>query len=235
MNRCTTGFLSTLGFVLLFLSLVIGSISADQVTAATDEPRSDPGEMLSQLEENLYNAHSSYQTQQIKHLRSMDRSREAFDRSHDLMQGYFNQLSRTLQSKGAELVQLENINNLRRAGYRFGPETDPGLHVQFGTVWNYRLFGPYPSTRLAQAVDQEEPDKMRTEIDNAWKALDRQNWLESRWKIFKPAFTDDVDLLTSAIQYHEKKLEEKLKYGSFTDGLRKSRMREGLRSFIRLK
>lgn len=177
-------------------------------------PREDPLP-LSALESQLASDHARYQ--QVQHLNRLRLPKDPsiYDHQRSLMQSFFFDLP---HSPPSDLpLHLSNINELRVAGYRFPSHIDPGLHQPFGTPWDFTRFGPYPSTRLAQrpfdeAAGEAKAHKVKVEIENAQRALDKQSLLEVNGKGYAGlmAFTDDVELLRSAVEYHARRMQEEV-------------------------
>lgn len=116
----------------------------------------------------------------------------------------------------AQREHLTAINALRRAGYRFGPQSDPGLHVPLGTPWDFLHYGPYPASRLAELESRDllkVGNELRWELENAVKALDGQSYVDSMRRATEEpqlVYTDDPDLLHTATEYFSQKLQSAL-------------------------
>ena len=101
--------------------------------------------------------------------------------------------------------RLARINYVRSHGYH----VNIGQNVAFGTRWDYQKFGPYPADRLAklEATGNGDRDKLRTELDNAWEALDRQLFMDAKGTMGdRLVYTDDLYLLRSSFELYEAKL-----------------------------
>lgn len=217
-------------FICIFFVLVSSnattrpSVQHDAPTIIAVDDRQSP---LAILESELAAAHSRYQHERHSRLLSMDTRHGTYVDLRERMRDFFTALSATPQRD--EPLHLSNINELRHDGYRFAHNVDPGLHTPFGTRWSFRAHGPYPATRLAQGgFASVIPDaRLSVELDNGRRALDRQNLLDvgagSAEYRGLMAYTDDVELLRSAIEYHERRLGEQLERG-----------RQGLRKVIRV-
>lgn len=199
--------LSSLLFSLTLFGLVLAA------------PPSTPPQDLSDLNE----AYTRHTTSQLSRAAHMDRTLPVYTALREEMRTHFNRLS-SLHTHGHSET-LSKINDLRLAGYRFGKDVDPGLHVPFGTVWEFDRFGPYPATRLARAAQGEkgEQEKLKVEVENALDALDRQTMVEAKMSgRARMVYTDDTMLLWNAIKYHRGRLEEGLK--GVGEGLTKVRL-----------
>lgn len=210
-------FRPAIGLVLLLLSAAVVGVLGNQhnpdhksFNAAPSNPS-----LLSTLEAQLSLEHARYQLAQHQRLLSLPKHPEHFADMRSRMALFFSSLHPP--SPADEPLHLSNINELRLAGYRFPAHIDPGLHAPFGTHWDFSKFGPFPSTRLAQGGFKEgvERGKVEVELQNAREALDWQVSLEvgAGRKQYRRlmAYTDDLELLRSAIEYHARRLEEGVK------------------------
>ncbi|KAF6767412.1 hypothetical protein PSEUBRA_004695 [Kalmanozyma brasiliensis GHG001] len=150
----------------------------------------------------LQSAYTTHMKLQLSRVARVHRTLRTFTTLQAQMRSHFAHLTtpHTLEHT------LERINDLRSAGYRFGADVDPGLHVPWGTEWDYERFGPYPSTRLASARGGDA-GKLERELENAWDALDRQTLMEVGRGKSGMVYTDDVGLLRSALEWQRGRLD----------------------------
>ncbi len=137
-------------------------------------------------------------------MRSTSFSPQTSAEKETLMKQYFSTLSNAPPEEQPKLLQ--KVNDLRHAGYRFGPSVDPGLHVPFGTPWEHTKFGPYPAKRLAEGAYGKSKAAVEIEVENAREALDHQTLREAMHGRMEPVFTEDLELLRSAIDFHTQRL-----------------------------
>lgn len=200
---------------LLSLSLVFAFFAtrstANAPQPSSAHPRSTP---LAVLEGDLATLHAAHQASLHSRLDSMDRSRAAYSHLRSAMSSLFSSLPTS--SSGDLPLHLSNINDLRRAGYRFSSRVDPGLSLPFGTRWEFTRHGPYPSTLLAQGAFDQSSEKVRVELENAREALDQQTMQDANGGMYRGvlAFTDDVGLLKAGLEYHARRISEEVKRGA---------------------
>ncbi|SPO32048.1 uncharacterized protein UTRI_02605 [Ustilago trichophora] len=212
--------------LLLYLSLVLVPIV---LAGFADPPRDEPDALLT-LEKELTAEHMRHQAQRLEWAMKVPKPVPWATHEHSLM-GLFKNLRRARDTTEPEI--LAKINEFRRTGLMYGPKFDPGMYAPLGTRWNFQLLGPYPSSRLVRAGFQEDKGIVETELDNALDALKRQNWMETFSNKFELAYTDNIDLLRSAIEYHERRLANPLRLRTMQGRLKRIYTGPGIREIVR--
>ncbi len=189
---------------------------------------------LSDLEEDLLLSHTAHQQLVHSRLAAMPRSTLAHREVASRLQSLFHFLP-AAQSTDLPL-HLSHINEIRLLGYQF-PAHRPGQNLPFGTPWEVRKHGPYPQPgwlggHMAKRIER----RFRSSCGMPslhWAARKRSkrkrgegwqewgDWVgteeeeEKKKQGYRPfrgllAYTDDMELLQSAVNFHERRLEEGL-------------------------
>lgn len=150
-----------------------------------------------------------HQHARVSRLAAIPRSRSAYLSSEAEMRQLFSALTSLNHDPKRQAEIPERINRLRTTGYKFAPRVDPGLHLPFGTPWEFDEHGPYPASRLAGAprlnVGRVDAEAYRVELENALEALDKQTFFEADRRAgekIRMLYTDDTILLRSAIDHY---------------------------------
>ncbi|PWZ01730.1 hypothetical protein BCV70DRAFT_79234 [Testicularia cyperi] len=120
---------------------------------------------------------------------------------------------------------LSEINLLRSHHYRL--YSDFGHVRRFGDPWNYHDHGPYPAQMLSQETfNHHSGPKIRAEFMNARVAIHLQEELNKSQSTYRglPAYTNDLELLKSALDYHVARLQDAREEELFIDGFKKIRL-----------
>ncbi|CBQ70867.1 conserved hypothetical protein [Sporisorium reilianum SRZ2] len=214
----------SLAFLLIILGVTVampplsGSSPAKPVavqvpsTASLDAPHAIAHEIpdLASLRATFHRELSRHQTATLARALTRDRTPLAYTNAQLRMHIHFLHLR---HPDYAAHDALASINDLHSRGYRFAADTDPGMHAPLGTRWDFALLGPYPAKRLLgverKAGLRKVEDEVRQELDNAREALWMQMDTEmarGRGEGVRMVFTDDVELLRSAVEYYQARL-----------------------------
>ncbi|SPO25274.1 uncharacterized protein UTRI_02605_B [Ustilago trichophora] len=213
--------------LLLYIALVLASVA---LAGLSKPPADEPGLMLT-LEKELMAEHARHQAQQVGWALKIRSKPIPWATNEHSLKGLFQKLGRAHGTTEPDI--LAKINEFRKPGFRYEMEVDPGLHAPLGTRWNFQLLGPYPSVRLAQAGFKNDRRLVETELDNALDALNKQNWMETYANKFELAYTDDINLLRSAIEYHQRRLTDPLQVKAVQGSLKKMKIGPAIKEIVR--
>lgn len=197
----------------LFLTLLSSAHPAPPSIHLDPQPIAAPLVPAIPLDHSLSDERSSLTTSYLQHqfvllsrIHATPRSPNSYVSASSQMRSLFAALSTSHPSTSRQNSILSHINTLR-SSHRFPSRIDPGIHLTWGTPWDFSRHGPYPAARLARVESLGvDADAARVELENAVEALDRQTWVEAAEERPRMVFTDDTGLLRSAVEYYRRVL-----------------------------